>query len=441
LIQNSEELLAPLAGSERFLTVSCGHTAAYFRAVLANAKTPEGGTLSATTSNDDMVFHSLLEKGWQWVIITAAVELQFPRLPFIAQQALNASNNASSQMSELEVACTLAEHVMHGLSWQETEKAVLTCNPPCAEYILTISRYVQKFGGGSDASMIRYLDEFAKKFGENIKLGAEFFTAVTDVSFGGANVFPHLRTALLSTNLCSRKVVDGVARFITKTDVERLKSQKMASMVQELESAHTDAWADLNKKLASGAISKDKGYGSIGRMSVRMCVHILSKKNPFEDTKFADIQAIKAEFDNALNQENEQNPVALPSASSKQALDLKHVADPTWALEHMHGYEPGQLFILKDFKGVFKLTHFQHGRSCFEEVVLQGQPFRIEFEVELARKSASKFKGTLPAHVIVESFLPATSDYMTHALDRCHVFSALVKASVAHGGDSSLFFP
>ena len=138
--------------------------------------------------------------------------------------------------------------------------------------------------------------------------------------------------------------------------------------------------------------------------------------------------------------EDEQNPVALPSASTNQALDLKHVADPTWALEHTHGYEPGQLFTLKDFKGVFKLTHFENGRSCFEEVVLQGEPFRIEFEVELARKSASKFRGTLPSHVIVESFLPATLDYMTHALDRCHVFSALVKASVAHGGDSGLFF-
>jgi hypothetical protein len=106
----------------------------------------------------------------------------------------------------------------------------------------------------------------------------------------------------------------------------------------------------------------------------------------------------------------------------------------------MHGYEPGQLFTLKDFKGVFKLTHFENGRSCFEEVALQGQPFRIEFEVELARKSASKFRGTLPSHVIVDSFLPGTSDYMAHALDRCHVFSALVKASVAHGGDSGLFF-
>ncbi len=59
-----------------------------------------------------------------------------------------------------------------------------------------------------------------------------------------------MRTALISANLCSRKVVDGVARFITKTDVEKLKSSKMLALVTELESAHVDAWAQVLKHVA-----------------------------------------------------------------------------------------------------------------------------------------------------------------------------------------------
>ena len=52
--------------------------------------------------------------------------------------------------------------------------------PPCHGYVAIIGAFVRKFGGGEGAPTTRYLDSFAKTYGQNKMLGEEFWKAVSE---------------------------------------------------------------------------------------------------------------------------------------------------------------------------------------------------------------------------------------------------------------------
>ena len=106
LTKQAQGLVAPVTGAERFLTVASSHVCGFFRAVLAGCRTEEpslkqlsNGILSldacsaAPTSADGSGVHnpfkSLCLEGWEWEIISQAVEAAIPDLPAFLQQCLN----------------------------------------------------------------------------------------------------------------------------------------------------------------------------------------------------------------------------------------------------------------------------------------------------------------------------------------------------------------
>ena len=75
----------------------------------------------------------------------------------------------------------------------------------------------------------RYLYGFSRAYGGNKKIGEVFFRAITGTQFHSLSTkFPFIRTACLAANLiCPKsKVVDGVARLLTKTDISMLSSKE-----------------------------------------------------------------------------------------------------------------------------------------------------------------------------------------------------------------------
>lgn len=204
LISRSAGLLAPLNGSERLLSVGCGHTVAFCRAALVSCPTPQASIADASgclnvqmLTKLDPEFKIMLEKGWSWTVLPWQVEEVWPRLPDLAQRALNASNSVASQTSELETASTIAELAAmqsaagQPLDWESCIAAAGSSMPACLPYIATIGKYVRLYGGGDQAPMIKYLDMFAKVWGENRRLGEEFFKIVTDTQFSAAKMCPN----------------------------------------------------------------------------------------------------------------------------------------------------------------------------------------------------------------------------------------------------------
>jgi hypothetical protein len=141
LVNNASEMLAPVNGQEKFLSVSCGHTAAFCKAANHGCKTfqeqlAENGKLSVQAlASRDATFGKMLTRGWGWTIVSWQVEAQFPELPHLAQQALNASHNVAAMVSELETASTLAEYAAlfqsagKPVDWAECIQAAGASNP------------------------------------------------------------------------------------------------------------------------------------------------------------------------------------------------------------------------------------------------------------------------------------------------------------------------
>ena len=112
MVEQSAGMLAPLGSlaQEKYLTVSCGHTTQFMKALLAGCPSKEpgladlccDGKLQASLSSKDPELQSLLA-GWSWTIVSNRVEAQWPNLPKLAEQALNSSNKVFSGFSEIEL--------------------------------------------------------------------------------------------------------------------------------------------------------------------------------------------------------------------------------------------------------------------------------------------------------------------------------------------------
>ena len=67
------------------------------------------GLIDVAKLRGDTELAAMMDKGWAWTVFPWQVEEQFPRLPDIAQRALNASNSAPSTANELEIMASIAE--------------------------------------------------------------------------------------------------------------------------------------------------------------------------------------------------------------------------------------------------------------------------------------------------------------------------------------------
>ena len=287
LVARSAGMLASLSGGERYLTVGCGHTGQVCKAIDAGCKTPQptladasGHMNSQALTKDDRQLHTMVNKGWAWTVLPWQCELTWPKLPNLAQRALNASNSVASQSSELETACTIAEFAqMHEEpNWEQCVEAARAAMPACSGYIHIIGKYVRLYGGGEGAPMIKYLDSFAKVFGESRRLGEDFLTAVTEAQFPSlVNRYPHLRTGILATNLVSPKMTDGIAKLLVKADVDRLRSRERIQKVDASEATMGHGWEAVCKLMDSSTLGSDSAYAVVGRLHTRTILFITGK--------------------------------------------------------------------------------------------------------------------------------------------------------------------
>ena len=241
LVENSKGLLAPINGTEEWLSVGCGHWIQWCRAIKAGCRTPfkemansEGKLSQDRFAQKDARMGVALKNGWKMRALPWQCEVAWPQLPGLAQRALNSSHQVSSRSTEIEVmvdACEKARDLkLDNEEFQDILKSCAMAGPVCAEYITHVGELGLQIGGGSTSPVLFFLDRFAKAFGENKVLGEEFVKAVAGMSVSKTDKIQFFKTALVATNLVSTKVVDGISKLITKSDVERCR---VTSQIQE----------------------------------------------------------------------------------------------------------------------------------------------------------------------------------------------------------------
>ena len=396
LIDRSNGQLAKLSGRERVMSVACSHFCAGCRAADASCLTPEddladenGKLNKLQLVNNDAEFASLIDKGWSWTVLPFCVQEVWPKLPDLAQDALNAEHATFSMASELQVMLSMSNRAAQqrdGIDWSKIKADIRASQPPCVEYLDIISRFVQMYAGGANAPIVRYLEGFGKEYGGSNKLGQGFLEAVTTAKFPTeATKFPFTRSALIATNLVSPKdkVVDGIARLVNKSDVSMLTRKASLLQVTAAEACLAEAWDALQTLPKRGLVQIPECNALFGRLSSRIILQMIKKqKDGPENSKYKGIQAIKAAFESEVNEQLGVDVSTLASDSHvpssnhtpdrEELEDIANLSDPVW-IAGQKGFAVGGIYIMKKSEGesmVFKLDGLDPSGATFTEVSL-----------------------------------------------------------------------
>ena len=187
LIERAGGLLAPLNGSERYVSIGCGHTVAFCKQAGVQGETSEKGLQLADSKIIDQqllftdpVLKLMVLEGWQWKVIPAIIDSEFPALAKVAQKALNTQNHISTEVGELETLMILASNAfdpgMQAIkNWEELAvENVRSLCMPCSPYANTLLDFVVKLGEGEGAPLIALADAVVKQIGCNVSLGQWF---------------------------------------------------------------------------------------------------------------------------------------------------------------------------------------------------------------------------------------------------------------------------
>ena len=310
IVRRAQGILAPITGAERYVTVGCGHTAAGCKAALAGCKASEpeiadeSGFISLPKLQKDKGLATMLV-GWDWNVIPDNALDAWPSLADFAQRAQNASNSVPTQSTELEVGSTMAE-------FQEQQRedggvvnvtlsieAAVAGNPPCRHYAEDVAKLVELVGGGSSAPQIKRLDSFAKLFGTNVAMGSVFTKAIVNAIFyNKIRKHVYVRLALVAALLTGKKVEDGIAKLLTKTDIQRLCSKSLADDVDDADQMLETMHDIISGLVAVKKLTADDELQVLGRSEVRAGLFLTDKQKASQEERlpFKDMVQIRKAF-------------------------------------------------------------------------------------------------------------------------------------------------
>ena len=207
-----------------------------------------------------------------------------------------------------------------------------------------------------------YLDEFQKKYSGNVLMGESFFAAVLGMNFDTkVTKFPHVRIALVATNLISpeSKILDGTAKLVVKGDMTVLCRKDRFVQVTAAENMMSDAWRFLQEGVKHGLVDSVKAVQPFGLVQTRIILFLLKKqKFGVDETPFETMADIKTAFDTAIDQPKATASPPKPQeteAVEAKAYGLTEVSDPVW-IAAQAGYKIGARFVNADSQAVYSIT-------------------------------------------------------------------------------------
>ena len=157
LATQSGGLIAKPSGMERFMTVSKSHTTQFCKAIKANCMTPQAslaggdGCLGSHLSVKDEALSTMVNIGWEWAIIQACVEGEFPTLRSLVESARNASNATYEPQNEIQLMAAIIGHIAKMKAGEAVDYPAVA-NQLChggnvKGYSTSIGKWVQQFAG------------------------------------------------------------------------------------------------------------------------------------------------------------------------------------------------------------------------------------------------------------------------------------------------------
>jgi len=173
--------------------------------------------------------------------------------------------------------------------------------PSCAGYVAQVCELAKLIGGGKGAPLVYYLDRIQKIYGENKTLGEEFEASLVGMNVSKVNKTSFLRIGLIVTNIVGDKVVDGVAKQVAKSDVERLKGKNLKDKAIEVDANFGTAIELATTAFNEGAVSEDEQDTILSKYMFRSILLFCDKQKQSNEKKvIADLTEITQLFVNKM---------------------------------------------------------------------------------------------------------------------------------------------
>ena len=185
----------------------------------------------------DPDFGERLKTGLKWSVIPAWIVDEFPDLPNILQQSLNAGSQTGKHEGEMQIllrihrewasaaaaaASASAASSTAGVKFADIKAKILKSNPPCKESIPSMYKFVLKCSGGHDPVFLREDEAYVNsQASSDRKLAPDFYDVLADDLKTGSDQCQRFKHALFRLGLtCKLNVVNGDSKFITASDAK-----------------------------------------------------------------------------------------------------------------------------------------------------------------------------------------------------------------------------
>ena len=445
LVENAQGMLSSVNGTEVGLTVGSTHTAALCRVSLDQCITDHpklansmGKCHSPEAFPGD--FKHMCYKGWEWVKFRRDVEEAFPALPGLLSTWLNNVHASGSKPQEIECLRSLGSYMDMGFSKTDAINTVMDSMPVCADYIQAVANYAQEFSGGKGAPLLVCLDQFSKLLKvANCSVGQEFMEQLASLKFQSKiTSFPMTRLACLLAQCTSPKVLDGISKLITVTDLGKLRSSGVAEL-EAMEVLLQQAW-DLAPARTATAENQfaDSSVKAFGLFATRCIVHYLGKEKQSREPKavyksLSDVHSLfltdLAALEGGATLPADSAASASSAATHGAVLSLADTCDTTMlALKAFKHLKIGGLFVHKDHgANVHKLLTVNDQEGEFEHTPIFGEKSKViteygnlkywrPFNKELPKKlDTTEWVNKLPGNQEALQ-AEATKAFVSHAL-------------------------
>ena len=277
----------------RYGSLSCSHTNQWLVAALAGVKCDfedisVGGKMSYELMSGQEGLKDALDKGMQWLVISAAAVAEHPTLPNFVQAAKNATGSAHSReddfqlLKKIQAMAANMINMKGAVAWQVIANTVVRLSQCSHDDIAHLLLFAQKWGGGASTTFLDDLSNFHKAF---VKPGrtvpASTWKALADLRVSADELCPFVVYAVVKAQaFCpSSNFDDKICKYVTVDDINSLAPTRKSEML-----AAERVLSECRTLARTSRAPPEVCTKAIGKLDVFVAKLVLGKKDSKDKT-------------------------------------------------------------------------------------------------------------------------------------------------------------
>ncbi|CAK0825144.1 unnamed protein product [Prorocentrum cordatum] len=310
LAKSSNGMLRPLLKEDMsFVSVSCSHTNGGLNAIDYKCST----TVEAAATNGKLAIEKVnainppyaaaVSSGLEWTIIRWQVEHHCPHLADFIQAAANRGHNTRRVTTDVQALMQMHRlgarnmQVQHAFMWDLVARHVEGQHSHLRGHARDMCSFVEKWSGGSDAPLLRNLDEWCKTLQSRRCVPGSAFKVLANLDLISCpeTIYSLLKAAIKSP---AKFVTPGtnMSRLINGSDCNALATKQRGLCIQlsTMIKAAT-AWFGDHAQKTDPSLKRSVFVQELGAMEVNGVMMMMKKAAPGVQA-YTSLEAVGADF-------------------------------------------------------------------------------------------------------------------------------------------------